>query len=137
MEISDVYHLSISSSEHDANPSIDGGHHTQHKPRIIYPNAPTEERNYNIPSATRKVIPVRFAKHVEVAGSRGSSVKDEVDKLSDDSPTRALYSMERDVDSHALPLLLSILKDKKVRNIQNVGYVCLIICSLDFPWRPS
>ena len=37
---------------------------------------------------------VRFAKQVEALRSRGSSVKDEVDELSEASPTRELYSMK-------------------------------------------
>ena len=134
--LQDVYHLPVGSSEYDAYPSINGGHYTQHKPTVIYPDAPIEVRSDIIPSATRKFIPARFGKQAEVAQSRGTSVKNEVDKLSDDGPTRTLYSMERIIDSHVLPLLLSILKDKKVRNIQNMEYISLIVCSRNLSLRP-
>jgi hypothetical protein len=78
------------------------GNHTYHKSRVIDPNAPTEERNYVIPSATsRKEIPVRFA---EVAKSRASSIKDEVDELRDDSPPS--------ID----PTLVEQIKDRRRRN---------------------
>lgn len=99
------YPLPIDSSEYDAKPRINGGNHTHHKARINDPYAPTEERNYVIPSATsRREVPVRFANQVE-AKSRASSVKDEVDELRDDSPTPSID-----------PTLVEQIKDRRRRN---------------------
>ena len=113
----------------DPYPLSIGGNQTQRKLRI---GASTKARNHIVPPATsRKGLRVRFAK-----GSGGSD-EDEVDGLRDNDPARALYNMERDPDSHALQSLLAILKDKRVRNIQSMAYMCSRTCSLGLPFRPS
>ena len=42
-----------------------------------------------------------------------------------------------DMEPDLLPLLLSILKDRKVRNIKSIRYICLRTRSLDLLSRPS
>ena len=90
--------------------------HTRHKARII--EAPIEPRRFVKPSLSIRA----HVRELDMAKGRRSSVEDQADELSDvdDSPTRALYDVEheRDPDSYALPLLLSILNGKKVRNIK-------------------
>lgn len=89
--------------------SIVGG---KHKPRIIDHDASTKARN---PSAiSRKGRRVRFARLVKVAKSGGGSDEDEVHELRDNNK-------ERDPDSHALQSLLTILKDKRVRNVKSMA----------------
>jgi hypothetical protein len=119
--------------------SVVGGNHTQHKPRIIDHGASTKAGNHIIPSAiSRKGRRVRFAKQIKVAKGGGGSDEDEVHELRDNDPAQALYNNERDPDSHALQSLLTILKDKRVRNIKSMAYgMCSRTCSLDLPFRPS
>ena len=110
----------------------------RHRSRIIDPGASTKTRKSIVPSATsKKGGRVRFAKLIKVAKGSGSSDEDEVHELRDNDSAQALYNMECDPDNHALQSLLTILKDKQVRNIKSMAYMCSRTCSPDLPFRPS